>query len=131
MAFERKAAAIGKAAPTVISDALQSSDRGPFRASRELPSSRRAPFTFLNDSLAGGPGLAALGAHSTFSFGANAETNTPDYDTDTRRGTFLDDPASLRARLLNDVVVGKGGRNDQNRKSGTGQNCSHRTSLLG
>jgi hypothetical protein len=92
------------------------------------PLSRRAPFTFLNDRLAGGPGLAALGAHPAFSFGANAETNTPDYDTDARRGAFLDDPASLRAWLLNDVLVGKGGRNDQNRKSGTGQNCSHRMS---
>jgi hypothetical protein len=96
-----------------------------------LPSSRRAPLTFLNDSLAGRPGLAALGAHSALSFCANAETNTPDYDTDTRRRAFLDDPASFRARFLNDVEVGKSGRNDQNRKSGTGQNCSHGTSPLG
>ena len=41
---------------------------------------------------------------------------------------FLDDPATLRAWLLNDVVVRKGGRNDQKRKSGTGQNCSHKMS---
>jgi hypothetical protein len=83
--------------------------------------SRRAPFTFLDDRLAGSPGLAALGAHSAFSFSSHAETNTPDYDTDARRGAFLDDPATLRAWLLNDVVVRKGGRNDQKRKSGTGQ----------
>jgi len=97
-------------------------------AHRGIASSRRAPFTFLNDRLAGGPGLAALCAHSAFSFGANTETNTSDYDTDTRRGAFLDDPATLRAWLLNDVVVRKGGRNDQKRKSGTGQNCSHKMS---
>jgi len=105
----------------------ESAFEGPFRE-REIASSRRAPFTFLNDRLAGGPGLAALCAHSAFSFGANTETNTSDYDTDTRRGAFLDDPATLRAWLLNDVVVRKGGRNDQKRKSGTGQYCSHEMS---
>jgi hypothetical protein len=89
------------------------------------PSSRRTPFTFLDNGFASSPALAALCAHSAFSFCAHAETNTPDYDPDPRGGAFLDDPASFRARFLNDVVVREGGCNRQNCQSGTGQNCSH------
>jgi hypothetical protein len=94
------------------------------------PSSRRTPFTFLNNGLASSPALAALSAHSAFSFCPHAETNTSDYDPDSRRRAFLDDPAPFRARFLNDVVVRKGGRNRQNCQSGTGQNCSQDKSFL-
>jgi len=54
-------------------------------------SSRRSPFAFLDNCFARSPTLAALGAHSAFSFCAHAEANTPDYDPDPRGGTFLDD----------------------------------------
>ena len=94
------------------------------------PSSCRTPFTLLDNGFASSPALAALSAHSAFSFRAHAETNTPDYDPDTRSGAFLDDPASFRARFLNDVVVREGGSNRQNCQSGTGQNCSHEKSPL-
>ena len=70
-------------------------------------------------------GVAALGAHSGFSFCANAEADTPNYDTDTGRGAFLNNPASFRRRFLNNVVVGKARRDHQSCQSGTAQNCSH------
>ena len=94
------------------------------------PSSRRTPFTFLDNGFASSAALAAFSAHSAFSFCAHAETNTPHYDPDPRGGAFLDDPASFRARFLNDVVVREGGSNRQNCQSGTGQNCSHEKSPL-
>src|SRR4051812_41002483 len=53
------------------------------------PSSRRTPFTFLDNGFASSPALAALSTHSAFSFCAHAETNTPDYEPDPRRGAFL------------------------------------------
>jgi hypothetical protein len=89
------------------------------------PSSRRTPFTFLDNGFANSAALAAFSAHSAFSFCPHAEANTPDYDPDPRGGAFLDDPASFRARFLNDVVVREGGSSRQNCQSGTGQNCSH------
>ena len=73
--------------------------------------SRRPTFTLLNgDTAAGRPALSAFfhGAHPAFGFRANAEAYTADDHTDTRRrGPFLHDPASLRSRFLNDVVVRK------------------------
>jgi hypothetical protein len=93
----------------------------------ELP--RWASSTLLNDSSATtGPAFPAFFhcAHSAFSLRANAEPNTADHHTDTRRRwSFLNNSASLRGWLLNDVVVGKAGGNDESRQSGTGQNWSH------
>jgi hypothetical protein len=96
----------------------------------QAPSSRRSPFTFLDNCFASSPALAALSAHSAFGFCAYPETNTPDYDPDPRGRAFLYDSASFRARFLNDVVVREGRRNHQNCQSGTGQNCSHEKSPL-
>jgi len=88
-------------------------------------SPRRASSTLLNDSSATTrPAFSAFfhSAHSAFSFRANAEPNTADHHTDTRRRwPFLNDPASLRGRLLNDVIVGKARGNDESRQSDTGQ----------
>src|SRR5262249_55119567 len=65
-------------------------------------------------------------AHSTFSLRANAEADRADHHTDTRRRRpFLNNPAPLRGRLLDDVVVRKGWRNNESRKSGIGQSCTH------
>src|SRR4029453_3924340 len=90
---------------------------------------RRATFTLLNgDTAAGRPALSAFfhGAHPAFGLRANAEAYTADDHTDTRRrGPFLHDPASLRGRFLNDVVVRKARRNDESCQSDSGQNCSH------
>jgi hypothetical protein len=95
--------------------------RGEVRGSADRPScvanwgatrpefhlSRRATFTLLNgDTAAGGPAFSAFfhGAHSAFGLRANAEAGTADDHTDPwRRGPFLNDPASLRGRFLNDV----------------------------
>jgi hypothetical protein len=91
--------------------------------------SPRATFTFLNNGSASGRSAFSAffyGAHSAFSLGANAEPGRPDHDTDAwRRRSFLNNPASLRGRLLNDVIVRKAGRNNKRRQSGTGQNSSH------
>src|SRR6476646_4137598 len=84
-------------------------------------------FTLLNDSgIATGSGsFSAFCSHSTFSFGANAESDAPDDYPDPRCRTFLNDPAPLRSRLLNDVVVRKDGRDDESCQGSTSQNCSH------
>src|SRR5689334_4317320 len=84
-------------------------------------------FTLLNDSgIATGSGsFSAFCSHSAFSFGANAESDAADDHPDPRCRTFLNDPAPLRSRLLNDVVVRKGGRNDESCQGSTSQNCSH------
>jgi hypothetical protein len=89
--------------------------------------SRRATFTLLNGDTAAGRFSAFFhGAHSAFGLRANAEAGTADDHTDTRRrGSFLNDPASLRGWFLNDVVVRKARRNDETCQSGSGQNCSH------
>jgi hypothetical protein len=52
--------------------------------------------------------LSALSAHSAFSLSANVESDAADDHPHTRCGTFFNDPASLRSRFLNDVVVRKG-----------------------
>jgi hypothetical protein len=92
-------------------------------------SPRWASSTLLNDSRATSrSAFSALfdSAHSAFRLRPNAESNTADHHTDTwRRWSFLNNPASLRGWLLNDVVVGKARGNDESRQSGTGQNCSH------
>jgi hypothetical protein len=84
-------------------------------------------FTLLNDSgIATGSGsFSAFCSHSTFSFGANAESDAADDHPDPRCRTFLNDPAPLRSWLLNDVVVRKGGRDDESCQGSTSQNCSH------
>jgi hypothetical protein len=104
------------------------------RAAATADSSPRGPtFAFLNHSSASSrPAFVAFfyGAHSTFSLRANTEAGRADHHTDTRRRRpFLNDPAPLRGRLLDDVVVRKGWRNNESRKSGTGQNCTHGKSL--
>ena len=92
-------------------------------------SSRRTfhrTFTLLNDGIpAASGGFSAFGAHSGFSLCANAETDPPDHHPDTGRRAFLNDPASLRSRFLNDVVVRKARRNDKSCQGSTSQNCSH------
>src|ERR1700756_5196303 len=92
-------------------------------------SPRGAPFAFLNHrSASSRPAFAALfhRTHSAFSLRANTESDRADHHTDTRRRRpFLNDPAPLRGRLLDNVVVRKGWRNNEGRKSGTGQNCTH------
>src|SRR3954465_13075599 len=62
-------------------------------------SSRRTPFTFLDNGFASSAALAAFSAHSAFGFCAHAETSTPDNDPDPRSRAFLDNSASLRARF--------------------------------
>jgi hypothetical protein len=85
--------------------------------------------TLLNrDIAAGGPGLSAFCAHSSFSFCSNPEANTADHHTDTGRRAFLNNPTSFRRRFLNDVVVGKCGRYEESCEGGTGQNCAHEKS---
>ena len=74
---------------------------------------RRRSRSSIDDIAAGGPGLSAFGAHSAFSFCANAEADTADHHTDTGRRAFLNNPASFRGRFLNDVIVGKARRNHQ------------------
>src|SRR4029453_7820811 len=90
---------------------------------------RRATFTLLNgDTAAGRPALSAFfhGAHPAFGLRANAEAYTADDNTDTRRrGPFLNDPASLRSRFLNEGEARKTRRNDEICQSGSGQNYSH------
>jgi len=92
-------------------------------------STPRRGFTLLNDSIT--PSCAAFSAffhsaHSAFGLRADAEPGTADHNTDTRRRrAFLNDPASLRGRLLNDVVVCKARGNNESCQSDTGQNCSH------
>jgi hypothetical protein len=61
------------------------------------------------------------GAHSAFGLGANAEASPADDHTDAwRRGSFLNDRASLRGRFLNDVLVRKARRNDESCQGGSG-----------
>jgi hypothetical protein len=64
----------------------------------EFRLSRWTTFTLLNgDTAAAGFSAFFHGAHSAFSLRANAEADTADDHTDTRRGgPFLDNPASLR-----------------------------------
>jgi hypothetical protein len=89
----------------------------------------RRGFTLLNDSIT--PSRAAFSAffhsaHSAFSLRADAESGTADHNTDTRRRRpFLNDPASLRGRFLNDVIVCKARGNNESCQSDAGQNCSH------
>jgi hypothetical protein len=84
--------------------------------------SRRPTFTLLNGDPAAGSFSAFFhGAHSAFGLRPNAEASAADDHTDARRrGPFLDDPAPLRGRLLNDVVVRKARRNDKSCQSGSG-----------
>jgi hypothetical protein len=97
-----------------------------------MTSPRRATFTLLNDSSAPSPPAFPAffhSAHSAFSFRANTEPGTADHHTDTRgRRPFLNDPAPLRGRLLNDVVVRKAWRDNESCQTGTGQSCSHEKS---
>src|SRR5215216_2335864 len=88
---------------------------------------RRDPFTLLNDDTATSPAFSAFfdGAHAAFSLRADAEAETADHHTDTRRRPLLNDPASLRGWFLNDVIVREARRNDESCQSGTGENCSH------
>jgi hypothetical protein len=92
---------------------------------RNSRSSCRATFTLLNDSSAPSPPAFPAffhSAHSAFSFRANTERGTADHHTDTRgRRPFLNNPAPLRSRLLNDVVVGKAWRDNKSCQRGTGQ----------
>ena len=80
-------------------------------------SPRGATFAFLNHSSASSrPAFAALfhRAHSAFSLRANTEADRADHHPDTRRRRpFLNDPAPLRGRLLDNVVVRKGWRNNE------------------
>jgi hypothetical protein len=98
--------------------------RQPSSTESEIPhhpdsqSPRRATFTFLDDRSASGRAFSAFlySTHSALGLRANAEADRADDDTDARRrGPFLNNPASLRGRLLNDVVIGKGGRNNESR----------------
>jgi len=95
-------------------------------------SARRATFTFLDNSSAPSrPDFSAFfhSTHSAFSLRANAEAGTADHDTDTRRSRpFLNNSASFRGRLLNDVVVRKAWRHNESCQGGTGQDCSHKKS---
>src|SRR2546421_661443 len=92
-------------------------------------SPRRATFAVLNHGSASSrPAFVAFfyGAHSAFSLRANAEAGRAAHHTDARRRRpFLNNPAPLRGRLLDDVVVRKGWRKKESRKSGAGQNCAH------
>jgi hypothetical protein len=114
------------ATPAVFQASL---DEGEVAKRRLTP---RRGFTLLNDSIT--PSRAAFSAffhsaHSAFSLRADAESGTADHNTDTRRRRpFLNDPASLRGRFLNDVVVCKARGNNESCESDTGQNCSHRDS---
>jgi hypothetical protein len=96
------------------------------------PSPRRATFTLLNDSSTSGRAAFSAffhSAHSAFSLSANAEAGTTDHDTDTRRRRpFLNNSASFRGWLLDDVVIRKARRDNESRQGGTGQNCSHEKS---
>src|ERR671934_522048 len=83
-------------------------------------------FPLNNGGIATASGsLSALSAHSAFSLSANAESDAANDHPHTRCGTFFNDPASLRSRFLNDVVVRKGWRDDESRQSSTSQNCAH------
>jgi hypothetical protein len=108
-----------------------------FRYGRAAPeagqrSARRATFTLFNDSSpASGPAFSAFfhSTHSAFSLSANAEAGTADHDTDTRRRRpFLNNSASFRGWLLDDVVIRKARRDNESCQGGTGQNCSHEKS---
>jgi hypothetical protein len=71
-------------------------------------------FTLLNDGISTGSGsFSAFCAHSAFSLGAYSEADPTDDHPDTGCRAFLNDPASLRSRFLNDVVVRKGWCNDE------------------
>src|SRR3984893_4492073 len=97
---------------------------------RNSRSPRRAGSTLLNNGSAGRSAFSAFfhSAHSAFSLGANAEPAGPDHHADTRRRRpFLNDSASLRGRLLNDVIVRKAGRNNESRQSAAGKHSSHGT----
>jgi hypothetical protein len=64
----------------------------------------------------------------------SASVRTPKADptddhSDTGCRAFLNDPASLRSRFLNDVVVRKGWCNDESCQGSTSKNCSHEVSL--
>jgi hypothetical protein len=95
-------------------------------------SARRPTFTLFNDSSpSSGPAFSAFfhSTHSAFSLSANAEAGTADHDTDTRRRRpFLNNSASFRGWLLDDVVIRKARRDNESCQGGTGQNCSHEKS---
>jgi citrate lyase beta subunit len=88
------------------------------------------PFTLFNADTAAAsrrPTLPAFfhGSHAAFRLGANAEADGTDLHTDTGRRPLLNDPASLRGRVLNDVVVRKARRNHESCQSSTSEHCAH------
>lgn len=92
------------------------------------------PFTLLFNDDTAAAGRAAFsaffdGTHTAFGLRADAKAGAADYHADTRRrGPLLNDPASFRGRLLDDVIVREGRRNDESGQSGADENCSHRIS---
>jgi hypothetical protein len=77
-------------------------------------------FTLLNNGISTGSGsFSAFCAHSAFSLGAYSEADPTDDHPDTGCGAFLNDPASLRSRFLNDVVVRNARRDDESCQGST------------
>ena len=88
------------------------------------------PFTLFNADTAAAsrrPTLSAFfhGSHAAFRLRANAEAYGTDLHTDTGRRPLLNDPASLRGRVLNDVVVRKARRSHESCQGSSGEQCAH------